>query len=558
MSLALVKISGINNRLVPLGLACLQAYMNENDVKVKVFNFRGMDYDLPKVMVDPLVYLTLLDFIINHSDLPLTIPIVDTIRNGAELDFNKGIFPDIIKDYSSRLFETPEITQQRLESITKFAKKNVGKLSGKYSKIGFAVDYLNLFETAILSTFIKTDYPDTKIVWGGPAISQSAEGYKFLLKRNACDGLVVGEGEQPLLDFALGKDLSEVKGVMSFKNSDSREFIYTRGAQLDLDTLPTPDFTDIPLETYFDLASVYRSRGCTGRCKFCGEWFLFGPKFRVRSVENVVNDIETIIKKHNPGYMMFGESLINDDLKYFEDLCDAMIERDFGMNFGTHFRANLTSELAKKAFKAGFNDAWIGFEAFTNTELDKMNKGVNINQNLNTIKILTENGINVLAMLVVGFSNIEDELENCKAVLRNIEEISKGRYIDTEGKERPLKIQFRPAAVFLIPGSFDYKDIKSDRIRFWKPKFASPSIKKEIGALESELSILPYEFKRSIPNNKVSEIIKKIQDADRDAGFSVGGIMEYALNYVRNMRKKDRKRRKIQKMGVAAQRFKNG
>ncbi len=81
--------------------------------------------------------------------------------------------------------------------------------------------------------------------------------------------------------------------------------------------MPTPDYTDISLDTYFQIASIYRSRGCTNRCKFCAEWKLFGRWFRVRSVEKVVKDIEIIIEKHKPQYMIFGESLINDNLQYF-------------------------------------------------------------------------------------------------------------------------------------------------------------------------------------------------------------------------------------------------
>ena len=53
MTIALVKISCVNDRLVPLGLACLQAYLKEHSVDVKVLNFRATEYSLPKVASDP-------------------------------------------------------------------------------------------------------------------------------------------------------------------------------------------------------------------------------------------------------------------------------------------------------------------------------------------------------------------------------------------------------------------------------------------------------------------------------------------------------------------------
>ena len=49
MTITLVKISCINDRLIPLGLACLQAYLRHNKIDVKILNFRTSEYTLPKV-----------------------------------------------------------------------------------------------------------------------------------------------------------------------------------------------------------------------------------------------------------------------------------------------------------------------------------------------------------------------------------------------------------------------------------------------------------------------------------------------------------------------------
>ncbi|GAH01535.1 unnamed protein product, partial [marine sediment metagenome] len=118
-----------------------------------------------------------------------------------------------------------------------------------------------------------------------------------------------------------------------------------------------------------------------------------------------------------------------DDLVYFEELCDALIEKNLDIKFGTHFRANITPILARKAKLAGFEDAWVGFEAFSDTELKEMNKGTNVNQNIETIESLTQAGVNVLAMLVVGFSDIETEKSNCQSIVQTIEHFSNRLYI---------------------------------------------------------------------------------------------------------------------------------
>ncbi|KKM71180.1 hypothetical protein LCGC14_1433270 [marine sediment metagenome] len=277
-----------------------------------------------------------------------------------------------------------------------------------------------------------------------------------------------------------------------------------------------PNFTHEFLKPFKDLASS----------QFCAEWKLFGKRFRVRSVEKVVKDIKTIIRDHHPGYIIFGESLINDDFEYFERLCDAMIKEDFDIKFGTHFRANITLELAEKAKKAGFNDTWIGVEALSDADLKEMNKGTTINQNISTITNFAKAGVNVIAMLVVGFSDIDEEEKNCSNIEGTINYYSKFKITNNEGNEIPLSIQWRPAPMFLVPGSLDYQEKRETTTRPWISTVISEGNELYLQELSIELSNIPYEFDRPIPDERVGELMKRIQKADREAGFAIGGIAQ--------------------------------
>jgi len=551
MTLALVKVSCINDRLIPLGLACLQAYLKHHSKAVRVFNFRTTDYTLPKVIFDPLIQLDLTNFIMNHQDFPMIVPIMNDIIRKRELDFSK--YTDIVKDYSARMFELPEVTKKRFEAMIRYCKNTVLEELKDYTTVAFSLNYLNISETVISSCLLKCYNPDCTIVWGGPSITQSFEAFKLFLERGICDGLVIGEGETPLLEITKGVNLTEIKGVMTL--DQQKNYFYSPGIQLDLDSLPTPDYTDIPLDTYYQIASTYRSRGCTNRCQFCAEWKLFGPRFRTRSVEKVVQDVETIVREFKPRFMLFGESLINDDLIYFEELCDALIEKNLDIKFGTHFRANITPTLAKKAKLAGFEDAWVGFEAFSDTELKEMNKGTSVNQNMETIECLTQAGINVLAMLVVGFSGIKTETSNCQSIVQTIEHFSNRSYLDKDGTERPLPIQFRPAPMYIVPGSFDYQAKKQTAMWPWKCAFKSIKNSTKVIELEEALREIPYSFKRPISNRQIRSFMTQIQDADRKAGFTIGGVMKYAIDYTMEMRRNSRQKRKTERIGVSAQRF---
>ncbi|MHA1459742.1 MAG: B12-binding domain-containing radical SAM protein [Promethearchaeota archaeon] len=553
MTIALVKVSCINDRLIPLGLSCLQAYLKQNSIPVKVFNFRTTEYKLPKVIFDPLIQLNLTDFVMNHQDFPLLLPITNDILEGNIPDLSRGMYSDLLFDYSTRMFDTPEATQERFRATIEYCKTTVIEALQNFSTVAFSINYLNIPETVITSCFLKHHNPDCQIIWGGPSITQSYEAFKLFLKKNACDGLVIGEGEQSLLEIAQNKTLSDIRGVMSL--SYDKEICYSPGVQLDLNSLPTPDYTNIPLDTYYQIASTYRSRGCTNRCTFCAEWKLFGSRFRTRSVEKVVQDVETIIKNSNPGFMLFGESLINDDLDYFERLCDTLIKKNLNVKFGTHFRANITPELAIKAKLAGFEDAWVGFEAFSDDDLKEMNKGTSVDQNMETIENLTQAGVNVIAMLVVGFSDLKTELNNCENVVNTIKHYSKRKYIAENGNQVPLPIQFRPAPMYLVPSSFDYNKKRGSDTKPWNCKKISRQNHDEIKHIEKELCTIPYTFDRPIPNQEVVRLIQQIQKADRNAGFTIGGVAKYVIDYVMEERRQNRKTRKAQRIGVSAQRF---
>jgi pyruvate-formate lyase-activating enzyme len=553
MTLALVKVSCINDRLIPLGLACLQTYLKQHQVPVRVYNFRTTDYSLPKVIYDPLIQLNLTDFIMNHQDFPMLIPIVDDLLKTRNPDFIEGMYPDVVNDYSARMFESSDATIRRFKAMLKYCKDTVLEELKDYSTVAFSLNYLNISESVISSCLLKQFNPKCVIIWGGPSITQSFEAFKLFLNRRICDGLVIGEGESPLLEISKGRNLNEIKGVMSLNNQ--KGYCYSPGIQLDLDSLPTPDYTDIPLDTYYHIASTYRSRGCTNRCQFCAEWRLFGPRFRTRSVEKVVQDIKKIVKQAKPRFMLFGESLINDDLEYFEELCDKLIEKDLDIKFGTHFRANITPALAVKAKLAGFEDAWVGFEAFSDAELKEMNKGTSVNQNMETIENLTQAGVNVIAMLVVGFSDIETETVNCQSVIETIKHFSNRRFFDGNGIECPLPIQFRPAPMYIVPGSFDYQAQVNNKLKPWKCSIRSEENSTKIAVLEDMMSEIPYSFERPIPNNIVSHFIAQIQDADRKAGFTIGGVMKYVIDYTMDLRRQNRQKRKAERIGVSAQRF---
>lgn len=49
--------------------------------------------------------------------------------------------------------------------------------------------------------------------------------------------------------------------------------------------------------------------------------------------------------------------------------------------------------------------------------------------------------------------------------------------------------------------------------------------------------------------------MKTIQEADRDAGFIIGGITQHVITFMVKKRRNKRKRRNNERLGIAAQRY---
>ncbi len=109
--------------------------------------------------------------------------------------------------------------------------------------------------------------------------------------------------------------------------------------------------------------------------------------------------------------------------------------------------------------------------------------------------------------------------------------------------------------MFLVPGSLNYSEKRETTTRPWNSTVISEGNELYLQGLQMELSDIPYEFDRPIPDETVGKFMKRIQKADREAGFMIGGIAQHVINYMMEDRRNKRSRRKQERIGVFAQRF---
>lgn len=223
------------------------------------------------------------------------------------------------------------------------------------------------------------------IIIGGPEVSVRPT---FGMEKTKATFAVKGEGEVTLPELldAINRgeqNLSGIKGVIWRDNgriveNENRPFIE------DLDSIPFPDYEAFPLKKFefysmlFRYITIISSRGCPYRCIFCSLGLAVGRKFRVRSPENVISEINHW-KERGFYQFDFKEDVFNFDMKRVEKICDMIIENNMGIEFRfpNGIRADrIDDNLMAKLKKAGCLLIMYGGESGNDYILKKMKKGI--------------------------------------------------------------------------------------------------------------------------------------------------------------------------------------
>lgn len=260
---------------------------------------------------------------------------------------------------------------------------------------------------------IRKELPDSTLILGGYHATFAAER---ILKEYPCvDYIIKGEAENALIQLLQciesGKKPSNVEGISFFDNG---KYISNELALIkDLDSLPFParDLTQAIEYGYFHrgirltigkFTAINTARGCPFKCSYCSCAAFSQRKWRHRSAENVVDEMEILF---NQGY----EScvVVDDNFtfkpKRVEKICDLIRSRKIKLQFYCEGRAdNASYSLMKKMKRAGFNVIYFGAENASQHVLDYYNKTITPEQTKKAVKNAKKAGMNVVTSFIFG------------------------------------------------------------------------------------------------------------------------------------------------------------
>jgi radical SAM superfamily enzyme YgiQ (UPF0313 family) len=249
------------------------------------------------------------------------------------------------------------------------------------------------------------EHSDATIVLGGPA---------FTVSPVACfdyfepDFGIVGEGEiafRELLDRLDGNgDWSDVPGLV-WRGEDGIQMNPPAFID-DLDGLRLPRrdlFDNARYAEAGGFANIVVKQGCTFRCLYCDGPERMGRRWRSKSPETVVDELEAMHNELGITVAFFTDAIFNYPLDHAKAVCREIIRRRPGVFWLTSVHpAFMDEELVALMREAGCTAVSLGCDTCSEKMLNIMRKDFSKEQLLTAAELLEEAGINYVLSLLIG------------------------------------------------------------------------------------------------------------------------------------------------------------
>lgn len=307
--------------------------------------------------------------------------------------------------------------------------------------IGITSTTENRFQSFKLVKLAKKIYPQGLVIMGGPHASMAAED--SLAHIPELDLVVRGEGEETILEICRwleeGKDVKALDSVtgISYRMDGEVKSNPPRPLIEDLDSLPYPAFHLVPFEDYhftfpvpgkgeLPAVNIMSSRGCPFKCNFCATPINWGRHVRMRSPENVVDEIQRLIERYGVRVIFFFDDTFNVNTKRVERICDLIIERNLDIYWKCDVRIDLIDRpLLAKMKQAGLFHLSFGLEAASERVRNEIiDKKVDIEDFHNLVKWCQE--LDVIPNVFFIYSHPTETWDEAQETIKIIEQYGKG------------------------------------------------------------------------------------------------------------------------------------
>jgi anaerobic magnesium-protoporphyrin IX monomethyl ester cyclase len=269
---------------------------------------------------------------------------------------------------------------------------------------------------------IRLKFPRQFLVLGG---EHATAEYDYVLRTMPeIDACVVGEGENKLLGLiqALTDGVSklEIPGIAVLdgktgivKKNEEKDGQYRI---LDVNSIPRPAWDLFPIENYlstcgyqsigFRAMPMLASRGCPHKCTFCSSPQMWTTRWKARDIDDVISEIKFYIEKYQINRVEFWDLTAIIDKRWIVAFCQRLLDENLGITWampsGTRTEA-LTPEVLELIKKSGCNKLTYPLESGSALVNKLVNKKVNLDRSLSSMRVAVKAGIIVKSHIIIGF-----------------------------------------------------------------------------------------------------------------------------------------------------------
>lgn len=337
--------------------------------------------------------------------------------------------------------------------------------------IGFSCYCWNIGKVLDTARVIKTIYPQTRIVFGGPEVGPV--GLKYLREYPFVDVVIKGEGEitfAELLRHYLGKGrIEEIAGI-SYRLDDQFFENPERPPIEDLSEIPSPYLEGIVVPRD-KVTYIETYRGCMFKCHYCFEGKHL-PKLRFFPEERVKKEIEFILSRQEIKSFHFVDTVFNVKKDRLERIVEMISDAN---RFGAELRtveiiAEFVDEETVALFKrANVKSTETGPQTVNEDTLKNINRYYRGEKFRNGVRLLEENGIEVTTDLIIGLpgDNFFKFVKSAKTLIDmkpstivfSILHVLPGTILYEKSREFGLKFDDKAPHLILSAPDFPYEDI---------------------------------------------------------------------------------------------------
>jgi hypothetical protein len=282
--------------------------------------------------------------------------------------------------------------------------------------VGITLYKATLPASLFVLKLVKETHPHIKTIVGGGIFADShavgTPNFETLLdiSMDYLDNLFVGQGELLILKYLRG-ELPGSQRVYTIED--------LKPETLAFEDINIPDFSDFNVYKYGYLAAT-GSISCQYQCSFCNETKYWG-KFRKKKVSQTVAEMTRLSKIHKRQLFFMTDSLLNPVVT---ELANEIITQNTPLYYDAYFRIdNAATDIQNTSLwrQGGLYRVRLGIESGSQRMLDKMKKGIKVDQVKVALSSLAYSGIKTTTYWVIGHPGETEE--DFQKTLDLIEEI---------------------------------------------------------------------------------------------------------------------------------------